>query len=314
MRFLFLTSLYCFLFASNLFGNNIIISSSPLGRYVVFIDSRNKSELLIADNDSKKLLDKINCDKFFLVWENDSTFLLTALKNNNDTVSIFEYNINRKQKKLLSSFEKEVFISAYQSKLFAMPHHLKNKDDCFVAYADNGKLFKYFPLKNKTTAILNLNKILGQVDINNISINSEGTHVLISYINKMKSGICDIDIVSETKKVIESGKEFANDGNLIFYAKDESKAVFYKYKSNNIEKQIQVIMYNLKTGKNVVLTTLHDLIPTMIIDIPYENSLYIDIIDVRNDIEVAKSKNVLEDIFEGIIGRFTILVVDYATK
>ncbi len=246
-------------------------------------------------------------------WIADSLILFYVKSNKEYTY--FTYNpITNMKDEFAKNDVKENILNNHD---ITFPNHVNNLNELFGVYFDDTNILRmFYPLRNETKPILNINQVNNvpkELSINSYTVNSDGSKVLFSGTSNDMGYIFQLNTIEKTVDLVEKSTGIIND-SYVYFMNNNKDILYYKYLSElNSEDttKVSLIMYNIDAKSSHVIAILENKFPSYAADIPRENSLFLHYIDGSYPISVTNSNNVVYDIINGLLYRLNVDKIKY---
>ena len=287
---------------------NMILSSSVSGKYIIGIDTKS-NDIYILDIEKQIVLKQLPKSFYPLqIWLCDTSFVYA--NEIKDSIEFGVYNLKADFFFKMNVISKKQFQEIDDADFLTVPNYILHDSLPFLIFANNNKVYKYFPFKNEKQMLIDLK---GKIEkINNIAIDNRGKTLLLAGRNNHIGYLYSINLDDYKLTIIDKGKVFSGDGTYVYFTKNESKCVYYKYVTNTEESKIvQIILYDLNKSSSYILKTYNNMLPTSVIDVPIEKKLFINFLNTSGTIDITASNHILFDVATGLINSFAIEEINY---
>jgi len=279
---------------------NAIISSSPSGKYIIACNLKSGEVSILDVVKKEKVYTLIKNLKYdFITWSGDTSVYYSERQQGITTV--FEYSVKRNELKSLSIVNQKIIANLHPLAFSSWtPPNVEPfiiyrnvlKQETSTVYMDTTILYKFYPLSNKLERLLNVNNLLGTLNIEGMSVNATGDKLLIATQKKGRKdvSIYQLDVKTHKTQLIEESGDI--DPLHIFYINNQDQFVYFKHFDENGENtEAKIICYDIKDNKSYVLDILKKgHIPIYVVDVPLIKSVLITYLDIEKPIELNESK------------------------
>ncbi|MBC9914024.1 hypothetical protein [Chitinophaga varians] len=230
-----------------------VLSVSASGKFIVINSQEGKKVLM--NSLQKKVLCEL--DSLFepVSWIKDSVLILQEEK---EMRAIYRsYNINTGEYKVLDSIAKKDWDLMGSVCYGSCPLHIESWEQFFIVFYRDNKLYRYSFKEQKATCIYEL-ALASEEDIDNISVNYDGTQLVVSLAGKTTGRHLIIYPDKQRSCVLNKFKTFGSSGSQCYFVNADNIVLFNVAEKNDVRKTV-VEVFNTKRCVKKKLTTVEHL-------------------------------------------------------
>ncbi|PGH37586.1 MAG: hypothetical protein CRN43_20300 [Candidatus Nephrothrix sp. EaCA] len=287
---------------------SFIVSSSYTGRYTIIIDTKDGKKHL-TDLKDATILKKFSGDFEPLTWISDESVIYSRKEGDSTEMGI--YYLPTDSFRRLNLVSREWYEAVLAADYVTFPNYVSTLESAFIMYLNDGMLYKYTILSKRNDKVYDLNRLVGNGFVNNITVDSDGKKILLIFKKEHTGYLYAINLAGKKGQLIEKGGSLFDDGSYVYFTKDNNLFIYYRYvAATEGSSVVTVVLYNLKTNTSKVLATLQNIIPLSAIHIPSQKKFFVNILgSIAINIEI--SKHVLHDFVKALLESLTVKEITY---